>query len=118
EEEEEVLAPAGPMGFLVEQPVPAAATVTSIGRSHMDLVRQAVPALPRRGFDELQTHLVTAGHVVYEPYSRILDSAAKVGERNLEIRDFVRGTPTVEFDLNGMTEVGIGTFEEPMEILI
>jgi hypothetical protein len=112
-------APAEPIGFLVELPVPAVSEVTSMAKPETDLVHQEAPTLPSRAFGSWGTDLAVAGRVVLEPYSRVLDSPARPAERRLEVREFVRSAPVVEIDLLAASEAGLlETFKEPMEILI
>src|SRR5580704_4897766 len=70
-------APAEPIGFLVELPVPAVSEVTSMAKPETDLVHQEAPTLPSRAFGSWGTDLAVAGRVVLEPYSRVLDSHAR-----------------------------------------
>ena len=46
------------------------------------------------------------GQVRFEPSIRVVDYAARVSEGRLEVREFVRGAPVVEFDLPGIERDG------------
>ena len=56
---------------------------------------------------------------MFEPLIRLMDCPARVSEGRLEVRDFVRGAPVVEFAMHASGQTGIvEASEEPMDILI
>jgi hypothetical protein len=118
-ESEEDRAPAELGGFLIEVPVPVMADVAAMAASDADFDRHSTPTLPNLSLNDWGTELVAAGQVGFEPSIRVMDCAARVQEGRLEVREFVRGAPVVEFDLPTSSATGLmETSEEPMDILI
>ena len=106
-------------GFLVELPLPVMAKVRTLVVSEPDLVQNAAPTIPGRDFEAWETQLVPAGKVELAPSTGFVDCAARPSERRLDVRDFVRNSPSVEVDLRAAGEAGLlENFEDTMEILI
>ncbi len=119
DEPEEDRAPAEPAGFLLEVPVPAMADITAMARSEADFERGSTLTLPSLTLNGWGTELAPAGQVLFEPSIRVMDFATRVSEGRLEVREFVRGAPLVEFDMKMSGETGIiESSEEPMDIVI
>ena len=111
--------PAELAGFTVEVPVPAMEGGAARAAAETAFERSLAPALPERNLEEWRTQLVAAGQVVFQPSRRVLDCAGRPGERRLEVREFVRTAPVVEFDLHAAGAGGLPEIsEEPMDILI
>jgi hypothetical protein len=105
--------------FLVEMPVAAEPGVAAVAASETDFERSHVPVLPSLATDAWGSALAAAGQVAFQPSIRVLDYAARLSESRLEVRDFVRTAPMVEFGMAVAGETGIvETSEEPMDILI
>ncbi len=118
-EPEEERAPADPAGFLLEVPIPVLAGVASMAQSETDFERGSTPTLPGLTLVGWGTGLVAPGQVMFAPSIRVMDCASRVSEGRIEVREFVRGAPVVEFDLHASGETGlVDTSEEPMDILI
>jgi len=118
-EPEEERAPADPAGFLLEVPIPVFAGVSSMAQQETDFERPSNPTLPSLTLVGWGTELVAAGQVMFEPSIRVMDCASRTSEGRVEVREFVRGAPVVEFDMHASGETGlVETSEEPMDILI
>ncbi len=124
EEVQEVVAPAEMAGFFVERPDLILAEVPSMSRPDMELLSAAAAALPNHSFEPLSAQrdtyqLETAGPVSIPPSNRISNyTANNTRDRRLEVRDWVRTAPVVEFDLSPAGETGLETSSEAMDILI
>lgn len=124
EDAAELIAPAGMAGFFVERPDFMLAEVPSMSRPDMELLNGAVAALPNHSFEPLSVQrdtyqLETAGPVAIPPSNRISNyTANNTRDRRLEVRDWVRTSPVVEFDLSPAGETGLETSSEAMDILI
>ncbi len=106
-------------GFFVELPAPVTAETRAMASGEYDFVRTFQPALPSGNGHVWGLELAEAGQVVLEPSSRILDHVAAKVERKLELREFVRSAPKVDFDLRAAGYAGLlDKSEEPMDILI
>lgn len=124
EDAPEVFAPADMAGFLVERPEVMFAEVPAMSRPDMELLSAAAAALPNHSFEPLSAQtdtyqLETAGPVTIPPSNRISNyTANNARDRRLEVRDWVRTSPVVEFDLSPAGETGLETSSEAMDILI
>jgi len=115
EEPEEDPAPAE-AGFFIEMPVPAAAATASSLVTETDFERRPSPSLPAMVSEPWQTSLLCAGQVILQPSLRVADYT-RAGDGRLELREFLRTPPLVEFDLRPTTEGIAEISEEPMDIV-
>jgi len=116
--EDEEAAPMESTGFLIELPVPVMAAVAD-SKFDLEMAWQFTPVLPARNGEGRETKLVPAGQVELEPTGQVRDYPARQGDRRLEVREFVRSAPKVEFHLRTAGEPGITEIsEESMDILI
>ncbi len=120
----DVVAPADLAGFFVERPIVAVAELSQISRPDMEFLDAVSAALPNHVFEPLSAQgepyqLDTAGLLTFLPSNRASNyTASGSRERRLEVRDFVRTAPVVEFDLSPEVETELETSSEAMDILI
>jgi hypothetical protein len=120
----EVTVPAEIAGFLVERPVVVLTELVEMCRPDMEFIDAVAAALPNHVFEPLTARgdsyqLGTAGLLTFQPSNKASNySSSGSRDRRLEVRDFVRGAPVVEFDLSPVGETGLETSSEAMDILI
>jgi hypothetical protein len=115
---EEEPAPANPAGFLVEMPAPVMADVSSLVRPETELERRTILSLPSWDFGAGATQLAEAGRVTLEPAVSVSDYGTHPDDRRVEIREFVRAARVIGFDSFATSKLGLGTSENPMEVLV
>ncbi|MGA3201603.1 MAG: hypothetical protein ABSF12_03800 [Bryobacteraceae bacterium] len=121
--EMEAPAPAGAAGFLMERPAPVLAVAQVSSVPDMEFFQGAAAELPNHAFGPLNGRqdtfqLETAGPVTFQPSEQAWNYTANGSrERRLEVRDFVRTAPIVEFQLRPSGETGLETSSEAMDIL-
>jgi hypothetical protein len=110
-------------GFFIEMPVPATTGAAALQVSEADFDRSRSPLLPEPACEQWATErwgteLVAAGQVAFAPMFCVANYVARVSEGKLELREFVRAAPLVEFALRGAGATGIvERSEDPMDIL-
>jgi hypothetical protein len=122
EAEPETPAPAEAAGFLMERPIPALA-VAQVSVPDMEFFLGVAAELPNHAFEPLNgrqdtLQLEAAGLVTFQPSDQAWNYTANGSrERRLEVRDFVRTAPIIEFALGPTGETGLETSSEAMDIL-
>ncbi len=119
----EVVAPAGLAGFIVEFPVSALARVAAFSSPALELLAVASPAaIPPHQFEpaaetlQETRHLEWAGLLSVPVANRVANYAANnARERRLEVRDFLRASPVVEFELGPAGEAGLEVWSEAVD---
>ena len=122
EEQPDQKAPAKMAGYLVELPVSALAGAAAFSNPDLEFLAAAAGAeLPHRPAEaagtEQETRYLEFGGLLSIPVSNVVLSCAPGGsrERRLEIREFPRHAPVVEFELSPAGETGLEAWSEAVD---
>ncbi|HLH38333.1 MAG TPA: hypothetical protein VKX39_04225 [Bryobacteraceae bacterium] len=110
-------------GFFLELPVPVAAGAVEFVATEIGFERQFSPRLPESApcWDTVQLpgEPAAAGRIALFRSIAAVDSPIRAREGKLELREFLRPAPVVEFDLPADGVKGIAEkCEDPMDIII
>ncbi len=109
-------------GFFLELPIPVLSAGAVATVAEADFERHRSPLLPD-SFAEADsqrwgTVLIAAGQMPLTLSLHAMDYAIRVSEGKLELREYVRAAPMLEFDLHAVGTGITDKSEDPMDILI